>query len=140
MGEDGDLDKIARRVQAHFNDNHPDVLQTKAESVRKAIEELHAIYSRNVFPKMNVKWGTYINNISHFDSPGCFRCHEGNFTTLDGSKTIGPDGAVSESAEVKTISNDCTLCHTILSMEDPEPQVLVDLGILAPQGSAAGTS
>mgnify|MGYP003525166312 CR=1 FL=1 len=55
-------------------------------------------------------------------------------------KTIGPDGAVSESAEVKTISNDCTLCHTILSMEEPEPQVLVDLGILAPQGPAAGTS
>ncbi|MCC6155114.1 MAG: NapC/NirT family cytochrome c [Candidatus Hydrogenedentes bacterium] len=139
VGEEGDLDKIARRVQSHFKDNHPDVLETKAESVRKAIEELQAIYSRNVFPQMNVKWGTYINNISHFDSPGCFRCHEGNFTTLDGAKSIGPDGAAAAS-EIKTISNDCTMCHSILAMEESEPQVLVDLGILAPQEPTAPQS
>jgi hypothetical protein len=27
------------------------------------------------------------------------------------------------------INNDCTLCHSVLAMEEEDPQILVDLGI-----------
>ena len=60
------------------------------------------LYERNVFPTMNVTWGTYANNVGHSDPgpspfPGCFRCHDENHKTKQG----------------KAISQDCSLCHTI---------------------------
>lgn len=123
VGEKGDLDKIARRLESHFKENYPQVLDTKGDAVTKAIAEVQAIYSRNVFPEMNLKWGTYINNISHIDSDGCFRCHDGNHTTKDGSKTI---------------AQDCTLCHSVLAMEEENPEVLANLGILTPSEQFSG--
>ena len=54
--------------------------------------------SANVFPAMNVKWGTYQNHIGHIDSPGCFRCHDGSHTASDGS----------------VIRQDCDLCHSFM--------------------------
>ena len=64
--------------------------------VEKAIRATQTVYSRNVFPAMNVKWGTYPNNIGHIDSPGCFRCHDDEHKTKDG----------------RAIGQDCALCHT----------------------------
>jgi len=55
------------------------------------------IYRRNVFPEMNVQFGTYPDNRGHMDSPGCFRCHDDNHTAKDGA----------------TISQDCETCHTM---------------------------
>ena len=55
------------------------------------------VYRRNVFPEMNVQFGTYPNNIGHMDFPGCFRCHDDNHKTKDG----------------KTIGQDCETCHAI---------------------------
>jgi hypothetical protein len=51
---------------------------------------------------MKVSWGTYANNVAHSDPgpspfPGCFRCHDENHRSKQG----------------KTISQDCSLCHTI---------------------------
>jgi hypothetical protein len=117
VGEKGDLDKIARRLESHFKENYPQVLEAKGGAVRTAINEVQAIYSRNVFPEMNLKWGTYTSNISHIDTPGCFRCHDGSHTTLDGSKMI---------------DQDCALCHSVLAMEETNPEVLANLGILTP--------
>jgi hypothetical protein len=45
--------------------------------VDKAVQSTTRIYRRNVFPEMNVQFGTYPNNIGHMDFPGCFRCHAG---------------------------------------------------------------
>lgn len=123
VGEKGDLDKIARRIESHFRDNYPEILETKNDTVKAAIAEVQAIYSRNVFPGMNVTWGTYINNIGHFDFRGCDRCHDGSLTTLDGQKAV---------------SNDCNMCHTMLAMEDENPQVLSDLGIIPASQSTEG--
>jgi hypothetical protein len=55
------------------------------------------LYRRNVFPRMNVTWGTYGNNIGHTDAPGCFRCHDDNHKSKEGA----------------VIRQDCELCHTI---------------------------
>jgi hypothetical protein len=46
---------------------------------------------------MNVTWGTYPNNIGHNFFPGCFRCHDENHKTKDGS----------------VIKQDCESCHAM---------------------------
>jgi hypothetical protein len=62
---------------------------------------------------MNVTWGTYPNHIGHEDTPGCFRCHD--------EEHVGPDG--------RTITQDCSACHEILAMEEPDPPILAELGM-----------
>lgn len=66
------------------------------QAVSRAVAGAQELWSENVFPAMNVKWGTYPSNIGHVDAPGCFRCHD------DEKKAA--DGAV--------IKQDCALCHT----------------------------
>jgi NapC/NirT cytochrome c family, N-terminal region len=65
--------------------------------LRRSIGVTQAIYRRNVFPEMNVTWGTYPNQIGHTTSNGCFRCHADTHKTRDGL----------------TIKQDCESCHSI---------------------------
>jgi hypothetical protein len=65
--------------------------------VARVVSVTRNLYARNVFPKMNVTWGTYPNHIGHTTAPGCFRCHDDTKKTKDG----------------RTISMDCSLCHTM---------------------------
>ena len=51
---------------------------------------------------MKVTWGTYPNHLGHIDTPGCFRCHDDEHTTKDGS----------------VIRQDCEMCHK----EQEQPQ------------------
>jgi hypothetical protein len=34
--------------------------------LEKAAEHVQEIYSRNVWPRMNITWGTYVNHIGHY--------------------------------------------------------------------------
>jgi len=68
---------------------------------------------RNVFPEMNVTWGTYLNDLGHMDFPGCFRCHDGSHVAADG----------------QTIPNDCDTCHHLLAVGERDPKILSDLGL-----------
>ena len=70
---------------------------SRAQDVEKTVAATARIYRGNVFPEMNVTFGTYPNNIGHIDSPGCFRCHDDNHKTKDGKK----------------IGQDCETCHAI---------------------------
>jgi hypothetical protein len=63
----------------------------------RTIATVQRIFARNVFPKMNVSWGTHPNNAGHSDSPGCFRCHDDEHKSKDG----------------KVIRQDCDLCHEV---------------------------
>jgi hypothetical protein len=78
-----------------------------------AAGELAAIRGRNVFPKMEIDWGTYPIFLGHGDDfeGGCFRCHDGGHETPDG----------------ETISDDCETCHTIVAEEETDPAVLSTL-------------
>jgi hypothetical protein len=68
----------------------------------------------NVFPAMDVTWGTYPNHIGHFDADGqmsetgCFRCHDEQHVSADG----------------EAISQDCDLCHAILAEQEEDMQSL----------------
>jgi nitrate/TMAO reductase-like tetraheme cytochrome c subunit len=86
----------------------------RAADVDRAAGALFAIWSRNVFPDLKVTWGTYPNHLGHEDSPGCFRCHDGEHATADGAATI---------------DQDCTSCHEPLAVEEPDPPILKTLGI-----------
>ncbi len=105
--------RIAEALQNFYAASYPNVVSSQRSQLDTAIGEVQAIYSRNVFPDMNVTWGTYINDLGHMDWPGCFRCHDGSHVSKDG----------------KTIPNDCDSCHHILAMDEHNPKVLSDLGI-----------
>jgi hypothetical protein len=105
--------KIPEQLAAFYRAEHPEVLATKALLVKSAGEELAALYSQNVFPYMNVTWGTHPNHIGHMSYPGCFRCHDGDHVARDGA----------------TITQDCSACHNLLAVEESKPKVLSDLGL-----------
>jgi len=67
------------------------------DQVERAVAAVQDLYQRNVFPPMNVTFGSYPNNIGHVDSPGCFRCHDDEHKSKDG----------------KRIGQDCETCHAI---------------------------
>jgi hypothetical protein len=68
-----------------------------AAAVAQAVTTTQRLFVRNVFPTMNVTWGSYPNNVGHTVFPGCFRCHDDNHKSKDG----------------KVIRQDCEICHTI---------------------------
>jgi hypothetical protein len=70
-----------------------------ADLAPEAVSVVQTCYEQNNFPHMKARWDKYPDNLSHLDFPGCFRCH--------GSDLKTPEG--------EGISNDCNLCHVILS-------------------------
>jgi hypothetical protein len=106
--------KIPAQLEDFYRTQHPEVLPAKAALVKAAGEQLVTLYSQNVFPYMKVTWGTHPNHIGHMSYPGCFRCHDGDHATKDGSKSI---------------TQDCAACHNLLVVDEAKPKVLADLGI-----------
>jgi len=104
---------MARELKEFYRANYPQIFQNQTAQIDTATEQLSRIYRRNVFPAMNISWGTYPNNIGHTDFTGCFRCHDGNHTSSDG----------------KTVSQDCSACHRLLAMEETNPKILQDLAL-----------
>ena len=104
-GQNGDLadcriwdaaaDTIARTLREFYRSSYESIYMSKRQDVEKAVAGAQQVYRRNVFPEMNVQFGTYPNNIGHMDFPGCFRCHDDNHKTKDGRK----------------IGQDCDSCH-----------------------------
>ena len=104
---------IIAEINKFYQTNYPAIYQARRAAVEQAGAEVARIYLRNVFPDMRVTWGTHPNNIGHNDSPGCFRCHDGSHTSVDG----------------QTIPNDCSTCHQILASGEENPKILTDLGM-----------
>lgn len=105
--------RIVDGLVSFYREQHPQVYQSHRAQIEAAAQRLVDIYRANVFPNMNVQWGTYPNNIGHEDFLGCFRCHDDNHKSADG----------------RTISQDCSACHTVLAMDESDPKILSDLGL-----------
>jgi nitrate/TMAO reductase-like tetraheme cytochrome c subunit len=102
---------IASAIAAFYRQGYPQVAAEKAEAVAAAGRALGDIWCWNVFPAMNIRWGTYKSHIGHPDMStaiGCFRCHGGEHATAEG----------------ETISMDCTTCHSVLAEREKDPEVL----------------
>jgi hypothetical protein len=74
---------------------------------------VQAIYAANVYPSMNITWGTYPNNIGHMSFPGCFRCHDDQHKAKTG----------------ESITQDCSACHEPIAVDEPNPAILATLGM-----------
>jgi hypothetical protein len=91
------VDAIAQKLRTFYRGSYAELYAQKRQEVERAVRAAQGAYARNIFPTMNVGWGTYPNNIGHMDFPGCFRCHDDSHASKDGS----------------VIRQDCDLCHTI---------------------------
>ena len=104
---------IPRAVEDFYRGQYPETYETHRDAILGAGRELLTIYDRNVFPEMNVTWGTYPNNVGHTAFLGCYRCHDDLHSSEDG----------------RTITQDCSACHELLAIEETDPEILTSLGI-----------
>lgn len=105
---------IAKAIADFYAASYPQLAAEKKDAVDAAGRALGDIWAWNVFPDMNVKWGTYVNHIGHPEMSGevgCFRCHDEQHTSADG----------------RTISQDCSTCHSLLAQEEKDPEILKTL-------------
>ena len=118
------LGSIDAGLKDFYRVSYPDISAQKQDSISAAVIELQRIYQNYFFPEMKTNWQTHPNNAGHLNSPGCFRCHDGQHFSNAG----------------KVIANDCNICHTTLFDSDASPSANmktgpfihpVDLGALA---------
>jgi hypothetical protein len=106
-----DAQRMPQALSAFYLQQYPDVAAKQGSEIHNAGAALAAIYDRNVFSDLKVTWGTYRNNLGHTDDPGCFRCHD----------------AAHLAADKNTITQDCSLCHQLVAMDEASPDVLKTL-------------
>jgi hypothetical protein len=110
--KDEAMRQIAALISDRYGEGRPDVLAARGPAVQKAIAAVQQAYLGNVFPHMKASWAVYPNNLGHFTSPGCVRCHDGQHAA--------PDGRV--------VTADCNACHLILA-QGPSRDTLVAAGL-----------
>lgn len=106
--------KIPAAIDRYYRQTYADVYAKRTFEITRAGKALTDIYNRNVFPDLKVTWGTYPNNLGHTDYPGCFRCHDQEHTAAAGGASI---------------TQDCTVCHQAVAVEEAAPEVLKTLGV-----------
>jgi len=89
--------EIDRQLRAFYAANDGGDSHPANSDLDLLIRTTSFLRSRNVFPAMNVTWGTHKDNLGHTDAPGCFRCHDDQHKTASG----------------RVIRQDCNLCHEI---------------------------
>ena len=109
------LSAIADYVADYYLKNYPALYSHESEKIDQAIETAQRGFSGNIFPSMNVRWSEYPNNIGHFISRGCMRCHDGRHKSKGG---------------LKVIPSDCHTCHIILSQGPGESKKSEKLDLL----------
>ena len=102
------LETITTHILSFYSQQHPDVLASNRQGVERAAATVADLYDRNVYPRMNLGWGAYPNHIGHERFPGCFRCHDDEHATEDG----------------ETLAQDCFACHSMIAIEEEEPEIL----------------
>jgi nitrate/TMAO reductase-like tetraheme cytochrome c subunit len=90
---------IRSQIIGVYEKKFPKIYQKYHKEINEAIPFILDEYTHNVFPEMKINYTTYPRHIGHFETNGCFRCHNNNFKSEDG----------------KVISKNCNLCHTILA-------------------------
>ena len=108
--------ELPQALREYYRKNYPTVYNSQRNTIESAAKGILYIYQGNVFPEMNITWGTYPNNLGHNDpghnnTPGCFRCHDDNHKAKSG----------------KSITQDCNACHALLAMDDPDPKILHEI-------------
>ncbi|NVO02156.1 MAG: NapC/NirT family cytochrome c [Bacteroidetes bacterium] len=96
---EGANSEITSKMGNFYKKQYPDIYTKYSKEINSAITDVKTYYSQNAFPEMNVTFASYPRHIGHFETNGCFRCHNDKHKTTEG----------------KVISKDCNLCHNILA-------------------------
>ncbi len=80
-----------------YQSAYPSVYTEREQAIREAVASLQEIYEHTTFPRMNLTWDYYPDNLGHTDFAGCFRCHDGKHVN----------------AQEEMIPSNCTLCHSV---------------------------
>ncbi len=111
--KDEALEQIRLKLKEFYSTKHPEVWSSRREDVTRLIELAQEIYRTNFFPRMKANWTSYPNNIGHFESAGCFRCHDGRHVDDAGTP----------------ISHECSTCHDFLvERQTPDGETLQAVG------------
>jgi nitrate/TMAO reductase-like tetraheme cytochrome c subunit len=98
---------IATKIPEYYTTTYPQIASAKQREIKEMVAELQRIFTQSIFPEMKVDWRTHPNNVGHFYSQGCFRCHDGNHKSKDG----------------KVITKDCNSCHNLLGQDEAGVQL-----------------
>ena len=82
-----------------YADQYSELADEMAAKIAAATESLQKVYENNFFPELKTDYRARTNNLSHFVSDGCFRCHTSDLQTETGAQ----------------ISADCESCHSIVA-------------------------
>jgi hypothetical protein len=93
---------IAADINKYYQESYPEIYQTRKNEIDRAVIELQSSFKTTRFPEMKVDWRTHPNNVGHFYSPGCFRCHTDQHKSADG----------------KVITKDCQICHSVVGQAE----------------------
>ena len=104
---------ISAELTRFYETDYPELAVSRRGNIEDAGRVLGDLFGLNVFPEMKVTWGTYPDHIGHEQSAGCFRCHDDLHATTDG----------------ETIAQDCFECHSLLAIEEEEPEILSTLDL-----------
>jgi len=85
-----------------YREQYPDYYGDHQEQIAQAISELKNAYTNSVFPEQNSDWASHPNNIGHKNTPGCFRCHDGQHFNQ----------------QQQAVRLECNLCHAIPVVSD----------------------
>jgi len=103
---------VRESILSFYRDEYPEVVADDADLVESGADLASRVFARICFPEMNTNWETHPNHIGHDDSPGCWRCHDGEMTSADGDHVIPMD---------------CDTCHVFLVEDAPEKPDLAAL-------------
>lgn len=104
-GTSGEADTgIAKSLTDFYSRKYPGKYSANTGGLQQAIREVQHVYRTTIFPYMKVDWRTHPNNIGHYYSPGCFRCHDGQHVSEDG----------------KVIPKNCNICHSVLTQSETQ--------------------
>ncbi len=98
-------EEAVESIETELQQAYADTIQSASDLaplLETAVERVQTIYRLNIFPQWKVSWDKYPDHSGHFRFLGCYRCHDDQHETEDG----------------KTVSNECTLCHTVIGQAE----------------------
>ena len=111
---DAAFNGISSDVQTFYRTKYPEAYASRQKAIQAAVSDVQHIYRTTIFPYMKVDWRTHPNNIGHYYSAGCFRCHDDQHVSADG----------------KVIPKNCDTCHTVLAeLESGVPLIREEEGV-----------
>ncbi len=91
------------RLLAFYQKQYAEYYAINNKFVNQAIDALLDYYRISVFPEQKSDWDSHKDNLGHQDSPGCFRCHDGEHLN----------------EQNHAIRLECNVCHSIPVVAKP---------------------